>query len=238
MSDCPNGLDLDEWSIEQLPGSLADHIAGCEKCTAYIQRLASEQATFLAQESPEAFVHRPAIAAELNRPEVHRRPFWTRFTFGALASLATAAVALFVMLDRGKPTPERLPLPGSTPDIVRMKGQMALSVVLKRDGKQTRYHGAIQVRPHDEIRVELTTSQETSLTVGIRTDDGEWMPLREGFQSAAGTGPVHDDAIVFDNTPTRGWIIAGTPDAVASALAGTIQDSDQLTRIRIEWVSE
>ena len=95
MSDCPSGLDLDEWSVERTPGPLADHISGCPDCTAYIAQLDAKTAVFLQAESPEAFVHRPAIAAELNRPDSSSRSFWARYGFGALAGLAATAALLY-----------------------------------------------------------------------------------------------------------------------------------------------
>lgn len=238
MSDCPSGLDLDEWSVERAPGALADHIRSCPKCTAYIAQLDAETAVFLQAESPEAFVHRPAIAAELNRPDSSSRSFWARYGVGALAGLAAAAVALFVMLDRGKPSGQSLPPATPETDVVRIKGNMSLAVVRKRGSQQTRHTGSVSVKPGDELRVELTTSQEASITVGIRTDNGEWVPLREGFTASAGTGPVHDDAIAFDAEPTRGWVIAGSPNAVADALTQGIVEQPDVSRLRIEWESE
>ena len=238
MSDCPSGLELDAWFIERTPGPLADHIAQCELCAGYIARLESEDAAFIAAEAPEAFVHRPAIAAELNRPEPVQRSFWSRFGWSALASIAAAAVALLVMIDRGKTNEDVLTPDTPAPDIVRIKGKTSLAVVLKRGDSQTRHTGTVRVKPGDEIRVELNSGEVTTLTVGIRTDDGQWMPLNEGFQSRLGSEPVHDDAIAFDEEATRGWIIAGAPDAITHALAQGILDSDDLIRLRIEWEGE
>ena len=238
MSDHPSAIDLDEWFVERTPGPVALHVAGCSDCTAYIAELETANAAFQRTEPAEAFLRRPAVAAELNRPDARVPTWWPKYGFGTIAGLAAAAVALLVMFDRGKPSQIGPSQAAPTPDIVRIKGRLSLSVVLKRGQEQKRYTGRVKVQPGDEIRVELLADKPTQLSVGIQTDAGDWLPLRESFTAAMGSGPVHDDAIVFDEEPTRGWVLAGPPDDIARIRSGQPLVGDSIARLRIEWEQE
>ncbi len=223
----PSAVALEGWYAERAPAEVGDHVGGCEQCQTYIQQLEEARAAFLKDEPAAAFLRRPAIGAELNRPAATPRVRWW---LALLPALAAAALVAFFMRPPGLP----IEVPYTdTPDVIRFMGSTRISVALKRGGVQTTMSGALELRPADAFRVRLTLAEPGKVTVGVLEENGTWTPLLDAVELPAGQHWATDEALIVDNSPTSGWILAGAPAKVRAArtspkLAG-------VTVMRLTW---
>ena len=204
--------------------ALEAHLQGCEPCGRYLAELDTHRQAFLADEDPEAFLRRPAIAAAMNAARVaqpERRPWWH---LGWL--LAPAAVAAIVLL--------AMPPSPTEPSDIRLKGaDIAAEVVLLRAGAQRQIRGELVLAPKDAFRLQVTLTGDTVLSAGILEDDGTWTLLADAQALNAGVHFLPDDALHVGDEPVRGWLLVGTPEQVAGARKS--QDYRGLRSMRVSW---
>lgn len=223
MSEHPSAITLDTWYAERNDAAVEAHLEGCTECREYVQGLEESTADFLADESAEAFLHRPAIAAELARPapKAESKTRWWQVLVPALAAVA----ALIVILPTGtRPTPDPT-------DSIRLKGGLQLEAVRLRAGEQTTHGAELGLRPKDELRFRFTLAEPTALTIGVLEEDGTWTALATAKSFPAGQHAVPQRSLEVDDQPTTGWVLAGPPDAVDRARA--TRDFGDLTAIRL-----
>ena len=213
MSDHPAPIELETWYAERLGDHVEAHLEGCTQCREYVRDLENLTASFLADESTEQFLQRPAIAAELNRPaprsSVARTSIWA-WLMPLLAGAAAIALVAIPTESGHLPTPD-------SPDTVRMKGALQLEVVRWRAGTQTAHTGDVRLMEGDRLRLKIIVSEETTLTVGVLEDGGGWVPLAERRAFAPGPHALPDESLEVDAEPTRGWVLAGSPEDVDRA---------------------
>jgi hypothetical protein len=121
----PSSFALDCVALGEPQGELADHLAGCAGCRAYLEHRARV----------------PAIPAWLGaRPRSHR---WG-LALAAATALAAAACLLFVVRPRM-----------TTRDAdEREKGPPMVTVYLKRDDRVSAWDGR-PIRPGDQLRLQV-----------------------------------------------------------------------------------
>lgn len=127
----------------------------------------------------------------------------------------------------------RLPQPvaAAEPD-TRFKGGMQIAVVRDRGGLQTRFSGPVVVKPGDRLRVEVALDREQAILGAVLSDDGNYLELMPEGVRGAGTY-FSERSAKIDETPTRGTIVIGSPEAVARARA--TKQFDGVATLRVEW---
>jgi hypothetical protein len=112
-------------------------------------------------------------------------------------------------------------------------GGPQVAVVRERDGRQERFVSKVVVRPGDRLRIEVALDRPGSILAGVLADDGTFLPLMADATRGAGTH-FSEQAARFDAEPTRGWVIAGPPDAIAKAKAARAPVAG-VTAMRLDW---
>jgi hypothetical protein len=148
------------------------------------------------------------------------------------------------MRDRGSPSAPASANAPATPGLgaagqgagdpeTSFKGGAQVAVVRERGGRQERFVSTVVVRPGDRLRIEVALDRPGSILAGVLADDGTFLPLMAAATRGAGTHFSEQDAR-FDAEPTRGWVIAGSPDAIAKAKAARAPVPG-VTAMRLEW---
>jgi len=142
---CPSALALSRYVIDDLDPDAArridEHLQSCPPCRTQVEREREE--VEVARTAPVP----PALAAAASRP----RRAWLPWSLTAVAA-AAAVVVLSVWI-----------LPGTTPrphDTTRVKGALALSAALLRDGElvfeQRDLAAVTSLRAGDRLRLRVT----------------------------------------------------------------------------------
>lgn len=216
MDECPSAYDLEAYSVGEGTPEVRAHIATCERCQSYLAQLGTEQQAFLQSEPADAFLSRPKIAAELNRPPESTKPRG-RLWLAVFAPLAAAA-ALFLLV------------PSSKPGDIKLKGA-EVSVVRLHHGTQTVESGTVPLALGDRIRVQVTVTEPGPITVGIWEDDGTWTVLADTPLDAGVHYLPKDEALAVESALV-GWVIAAPSDEVQRAL--TEKRLEELSECRLE----
>jgi hypothetical protein len=234
MSHHPASHRLEEVALKEGDAETVAHVASCEPCAAYVQRL---------QEGARAFAADPAMdAAEFVRQVAARKRvfagsasrFFRLAWIGAPVAVA-AAVLLFMHAPRAvhdvrDGTSPRLTTPpsadvpsaprgqsyGALPE-TRFKGGTQLAAVIEHGGQQERVTREVRARPGDRLRIEVSIDEgQRAIVAGVLEKNGTWTPLLSAALLDAGTH-FSERAVRFDDKPTDGWVLAGAPEDVERA---------------------
>jgi hypothetical protein len=203
----PTAPRLEAIAAGDDPGPIAEHLAACEPCAAYVAKLRVEAAAFRAKADPMAFAESVRARSGVNLERSRR----ARIAWVIGPSLA-AAIALVVWRP-STPTTES----GSS-QVDRFKGGVSIVAVRDRRGVQERLTGPFEVEPSDRIRLEVAMDRDGPSTAGLLSQDGSWAPLLAPTVLAAGTH-YSELAARFDDTPTDAVLLVGPPDRVDRARA-------------------
>jgi hypothetical protein len=215
MSHHPASHRLEEVALKEGDAEAVAHVASCEPCAAYVQRL---------QEGARAFAADPAMdAAKFVRQVAGRKRVFAgnASRFFRLAWIGTpvavaAAVLLFLharVHDVRDGTAPRL----TTLPETRFKGGMQLAAVIEHAGRQERVTREVRARPGDRLRIEVSIDQgQRAIVAGVLEKNGTWTPLLSATLLDAGTH-FSEQAARFDEEPTDGWVLAGAPEDVERA---------------------
>lgn len=238
MSQPPTPFEIETLhagDVEHTP-EVADHVAACDACAAYVETLDRERAALLAREDPADFARRLRLQADA--APAHGTVWLPRLVGGLLAA-GLAAVVLVVAPPTDDPTPTGptvtapTPRPTAAPEPVRLKGaDVRVALIVLRDGVQRRYTRPVTLRPGDRVRVEVAAAQATTVQVGILVDDGSWLEMMEASPLDAGTH-VLPKTVTVDSDPMKATVLAGPPEAIAAVRAGGTPD-DGLATLAVE----
>jgi hypothetical protein len=209
------------------PGPIAEHLRDCAACAAYVARLEREAAAFRAGADPAAF----ARAVQRRAAEGGARRFGT--VAGLVGAFAAAAAVLFWLRT---PHVEVLVPETSDPspsDVVRFKGDLAVTAIRERGGRQERLTGPFDVVPGDRLRLEIAVDRPETLTAGLLWTGGAWTVLQPPIDMDIGTH-YSDLAARFDDRPGDAWLLVGPPDVVERARA--TGDLEGVVHWRVEGV--
>lgn len=219
MSDHPPSHRLEALAAGDSDDEAEAHVANCTECRQYLSALKEELAAW--QQSPERereLAHWQEDAPGARTGSVVRVLAW------ASAAAAPLLVAAAVMLFIHHP-PRHSP---STPSAcvscaeqlnnfgTRFKGAPEVAVIVEHAGRQRRYTRNVVVRAGDRLRVEVSVANSTPIAAGVLTTDHQYVPLLLPEELDAGTH-YSGKAARFDEQPTEGWVIVGSPNAVRAA---------------------
>jgi hypothetical protein len=216
MGEHPAQYRLEELAAGGGDEQAARHVASCERCRGYVQRLQQASASFVHREQAEAFAD-AVLARTASRPSGS----WRRVVAVTVPVLAAAAAVALLATPDDAP-PERVP--GSGPlaqrsthePAVRFKGRLQLAVVRQRDGDQRRLRVDAGIRAGDRLRAEVSLDRAMTVEVGVLDVEGAWVTLMPPQMLPPGTH-YSPHAVRFDDAPSDAWVIAGTPQAVDQA---------------------
>ena len=225
MVDHPAPFRLEALQAGEHDAEAAAHVDGCEACRAYVDGLEASRAVFLAREAPADVVRR------LRAAEPERHVPWMRWLAGVVAVGAVAAVVWVVLPKAALEVSD----PGgadSGHDSVRVKGAAVriAAIVEHADGHQSRESGTVQVTAGDRLRFEVSLAVPMTVTVALLDDSGSLSTLVAAAPLAAGQH-LPERTLRVDAKPTHVWVVAGTPEAVAAAVAARRFDGVAALRI-------
>ena len=255
----PSSLDLEAFACGEGPlACVTDHLAVCEECQAYVERLGVLVAASPTAAEADALIARalarvtpPTIAGaggSTRRATPRQSRLW-RVTTSVLTPLAAAAAIVLLLRSGGVkpgPAPESpstaAPSVAGGPDRIQMaplpepdttfKGGRQIAVVRERGGTQARFASSVVVRPGDRLRVEVALDREQAILGAVLSDDGSYLELMPLGVRGPGTH-FSEKSAKIDGTPTYGTIVIGTPEAVARARA--THQLDGVSSLRVEW---
>lgn len=222
----PTSLDLEAFACGDDVDAVEEHLAGCDACRAYVERVRGLTAPS-ASEARE-IVARAARASR--RPNV------------VLAAATTAvplllAAAIFMLLSRPEPAPTSAPPPATValndpePETA-FKGSPQIAVIRERGGEQKRFTSTVTVRPGDRLRIEVALDRSETILGAVLGDDGSYLEIMPTETRARGMHLSERSARV-DTDETRGTIVVGSPEAVARARNTRVMKD--VAVIRVEW---
>jgi hypothetical protein len=214
----PNSLDLEAFAVGEETESVKTHLVDCADCRAFVEKLGG--------------------LAPVPMPKPAPKPL-RLMSFpikGASILVPLAAAALFFFVLRRPPTADIVgPVSTASHQTVdpetTFKGGIQVAIVRDRGGNQQRYVQNATIRPGDRLRVEVALDREQAILAGVLGDDDSWLVLMEGTRSP-GTHFSEKSARV-DETPLRGTVIVGSPEAVD--LARKTRDFKGVKALRLEW---
>ena len=254
----PSSLDLEAFACGEGPlASVTDHLAVCEECQAYVERLGGLVATSPTAAEADALIARALARASTptlravdgagsatGKPAPRQSRLWL-VTTSVLTPLAAAAAIVLLLRSGGVkplPAPDNPPTAPSVPDRIQMaplpepdttfKGGRQIAVVRERGGEQARFASSVAVRPGDRLRVEVALDREQAILGAVLSDDGSYLELMPLGVRGPGTH-FSEKSAKIDGTPTYGTIVIGTPEAVARARA--THQLDGVSSLRVEW---
>jgi hypothetical protein len=228
----PNAVALEAFALGETPSGVADHVASCAACGAYVTRTRDLLAT--AEVKPAPLPPSPPSRLRAATPVV--------LTFAVAAALL---LAFRRSPDAREPAPraEASASPPAAGSVValateapetRFKGGMSVAVVRERGPGQARFTGAVRVRSGDRLRVEVALDRSEAILGAVLGEDGSWLELLTEGARDAGTHLSERSARV-DASPTRGTIVVGRPEDVRRARkAGDVRHVPGVTTIAIE----
>lgn len=244
----PSSLALEAIAVgESPPPEVGAHVERCDECARFVER-----ARGLAGGEPrrdlDALLERLSPKDQVS-PTTPPRRLWL---VGATIAPPLAAAALLFLLLRSPhqeilppveptPTTEPSPTPTST-DETTFKGGLQIAVIRERLGSQARFTGHVMIRPGDRLRVEVSLDREENVEAAIIADDASFLELMAPLRRRPGTY-FGDKSARVDDTPMRGTIVVGAPEAIANARTrwrsgerpeGSLEG---VATIRVEWES-
>jgi hypothetical protein len=215
MPEHPASYLLEEVAAGVGDEQTSQHVEQCEACRAYVTKLEAGAADF-AQQLPSAEQFADGV---VERSKSSGKRAW--IAAGAALSLVAAAAVLFLVLRPPEATVGPVAMATTTTDMadatgVRFKGAPQIAVIRERDGQQQRLSVEAGIRAKDRLRVEISVDAPTMVEVGVLSEDGAWVALLPAKQLTPGTH-FSPQAVRFDEAPSNGWVIAGSPEAVDRA---------------------
>ena len=215
MADHPAGYLLDELAAGGGDDETARHLEDCPVCRQYVDRLTAASQRFAAEHDAGAFADE--ILARQDRTNGTR---WGISMAIAVPVVAAIAAGVFFWIHPASgpnvPAPSAVALAPTEPTGVRFKGAPQLAVIREREGQQLRMSVDAGIRAQDRLRVEISLDAPTLIEIGVLSTDGSWATLQPAQMLTAGTH-YSSQAVKFDDAPSDGWVIAGSPDAVQRA---------------------
>ena len=158
---------------------IADHVAACERCSAYLAQLGA------LQRSAPLPAARPAAAARRARP----RAFGLLLAAGLVVSSVVAALLVSTR--------------EAEPPAVAVKGSPAVQLLLRRGNETLPWDGARRVRPGDALGLRVACEEFRHVTVaaGAGLTPVRWSSLSTGECPPAGA--VLPFTLVVDDEPGR-----------------------------------
>lgn len=247
----PNAVALEAFALGEKPAGAAEHVASCEACRAYVERVRAELGA-ATEAPPREVVVRIEDAARRERGRRVR-------AIGAVVVPFAVAAALLLVLKRpvspeatlreagparasselamatpepsaDEPTVYTLQMAKSDPE-TRFKGGLTTAVVRERGGNQARFTRSVGVRSGDRLRLEVALDRTEAILAAVLGDDGSWLELMPEGTRDAGTHLSERSARV-DATPTGGVILVGPPEAVRRARV--THDTTGLSSLRVD----
>lgn len=236
MDDHPPSYLLEEVAAGAGDSQTEKHVGRCEACREYVARMRRAADEFAATEpSAEQFADRVAAGGRASRRS-------GLIAVGSAVALIAAAAAVFMILRPAEEPVGQVAMVTATstatnvlddPEGVRFKGAPQLAVVRERGGQQERLSAQAGIRPWDRLRVEVSVDALTLLEVGVLSENGEWVTLLPPTKLAPGTH-LTPQAVRFDDRPSSGWVLAGTPEAVLRARTTKVFDGVAVMRLHVE----
>jgi hypothetical protein len=214
MSEHPNATRLDALAAGDDDAEAREHLASCQACATYVSELKSAAAAFAEQTRPaDDFVEE--LARRARPSSLGRR--W-RIALAVAPALAAAA-ALVLVLESGRFSGS----PGTVREeasaesaVTRFKGALELAVIRERSGEQQRFHGRVAIKPGDRLLAEIGIAAPQELSAAFLGVDHSFVLLLAPRVLPAGTH--HSErALRFDDRPTRGVVLAGSPGSIERA---------------------
>jgi hypothetical protein len=176
-------FELDLYFASSAPDArIAEHVAGCERCSAYLERLDALQQG-LPLPSPRQAVSRSSA--------LRRRPRGFGLTLAAGLMVLGAVTALLLSS-----------LDGDAPPVA-IKGSPAVQLLVRR-GEETRpWDGVSPVQPGDALGLRVACEEFSHVTVAAASAaaPGGWSQLSAGPCPAAGAALPF--TLVVDEAPER-----------------------------------
>lgn len=240
MSEHPSSLDLEAFACGEPIARVRDHVGACAECRAFVDRLGAGrvddvEAMVSAAEERAARVVSIRSAGSARAPLRRARPLlyalplvaaaagfavWARLPPPAAPSNSAAPAILAAADPTGEPE-------------TTFKGGVQLAVVRERAGAQARFTSAVSVAPGDRLRIEVALDRNATILAGVLAEDGTFLMTMATGDRGAGTH-FAEQAARFDADPTRGWLLAGPPDAIARARAAK-RPVGGVIAMRLEW---
>ena len=216
MSEHPSPFRLEAFMVGETDPQVTEHVKTCEVCRGYIESLRSERTDMLSGLPASKFFESTEIIQAFQAVEKPTRSWFSLKFWVPLTVMAAAAVFLYASVSI-KPPIDTNP----SKDTVLFKGApIQTAVILKRGAVQSRHTGRVLVRAHDALRIEVTVAEARTISAGILAADGTYHALATARRLEPGTHIVHSDAIVIDETPTRGTLLVGNPESIEKAAKG------------------
>ncbi len=220
-SSCPSAFALERYRLAKAQGlthSLEAHVEGCARCEQYLQEAQEQESAFVVRADLRARVLALADdAPESSKapPEPWWRAVWEWLThnpvgaFGGAVAVALALLLFFV----GLPSD---PDPSRTPDVLRSKGSLKLTIYSDADPRGLALVPGAVVHPDERIRFGVSLPRAAH--VGVLSIDaiGEvfvYYPLQGGDRlvhhpaSKPGEPTVLKGAIALDEVLGTEWYI-------------------------------
>ena len=144
----PRRVDLERFSTDELSPDERSvvnlHLESCAECQSYLDELALEQRTLLAQQPASAFADR---LLERNPPRT--RNLWLPLGWVASGGIAVAAIALLFIWWPGQELP-------SADEQWQLRGKVVARAVLRRNGQVRDLLPSEPLRVGDSLRIEVT----------------------------------------------------------------------------------
>ena len=224
----PNALALEGHALGDAEASVAEHLAACEACRAYVARVQGVMED-AAPVVPRFEAREAEVVALPERPRSAGGPGRFRGAAPIVVLFAAAAIVLLATAPKplasapaapAEPTVDRLLMAQNDPPpedpATRFKGGLSLAVVRERGADQARFTGSVRVRSGDRLRLEVALDRSEAILAGVLGEDGSWLEVMAEGPRAAGTHLAERSARV-DATPTRGVFVVGRPEDVARA---------------------
>lgn len=224
----PRSVDLEAFACGEPWPDVEAHLHVCAACEAFVARLRGE-------------VARGPKLSPLSSPRPAGSPSPVlRVLTWALPPLAVAAGVLFFLRgtvdhSRGGSEPAAGETPVASAEVpsgTRFKGRPQVAAVRERGGQQERFATDLHVMPGDRFRVEVALDRPETILAAVRGDDGQWLEIMPPGHRGVGTH-YSEQAARVDTQPMSGWIIVGTPEAVAQARASGHLDG--VATLRVSW---
>ena len=255
----PASLELEAYACGEgaAAGKVASHLAECEACRTFVERLGALVASGPSAAGAEAVIAR-ALASRARTDQERVAPvrstksrLWL-VSSSVFVPLAAAAAILFLVRSPRQPGGEPpgpstdhiqlAPLPARTAGEVaqepetRFKGAVQLAVVRDRKGDQARFATAsnVPVRAGDRLRIEVALDREQAILGGVLADDGSYLELMPLAVRGPGTH-FSEKSAKIDPSPTHGTIVVGSPEAIAQVRAAhAVENIPGLLTLRVD----
>jgi hypothetical protein len=266
----PASIDLEAFACGEPNDSVKSHVDACDSCRAFTTELRSAQLAFAGDTSVDDMLSAalkraepPKLTVVKSAPDAPDAPIAAATTSRRASAVMrilpfvamAAGILLWMRLSRTNPselgsvTPPGTAVVTASPTTndttgTAFKGGTQLAVIRERDGVQKRFMGEVSVKKGDRLRIEVALDHPANIIAGVLADDGTFLDLLH--EAPRGTGTFYsEEAARFDDSPTRGFVIVGTRDAVEELRAhplayaphalGAQEGARDVTSMRVTW---